>query len=158
MVTSYGRLKICIFDVLDALWAYICPMPVTIGVYLSNACPHRTRYSSQCFSMIWNSSPEPSGTLRIFPEWAICYSSGPPQHAPGVRMTWVLTNSLKIYLYLLGLGFEVAQYIYLKAYALPPTPERTRTFQSLCDLGWLFLVFTYCVFVSWLEANLTGGW
>ena len=49
--------------------------------------------------------------------------------------------------------------IYLKAYALPPTPRKARRFQSLCDLGWLFLVFTYvCVFVSWLEANRTGGW
>jgi hypothetical protein len=32
--------------------------------------------------------------------------------------------------------------IYLKAYALPPTPRRTRRFQSLCDLVGLFLVFT----------------
>ena len=29
-------------------------------------------------------------------KWAICYRSGPPQQAPGVRMTWVLTNSLKL--------------------------------------------------------------
>ena len=48
--------------------------------------------------------------------------------------------------------------IYLKAYALPPTPERTRRFQSLCDLVGLFLVFTYvCIFVSWLEAMRTDG-
>ena len=47
----------------------------------------------------------------------------------------------------------------LQAYALPPTPKRTRRFQSLCDLGWPFLVFTYvCVFVSWLEAVRTVGW
>ena len=60
--------------------AYICPIPVTIGVYLSNACHcrrtfvqslslsahicpmpvrnHRKPYNSYCFSMIWNSSPD----------------------------------------------------------------------------------------------------
>ena len=64
--------------------AYICPMPVTIGVYLCNPshnrrifvqclslsahiCPmpvrnHRKHYNSICFSKIWNSSPEPSGS------------------------------------------------------------------------------------------------
>ena len=37
-------------------------------------------------------------------------------------------------------------------------PERTRRFQSLCDLVGVFLVFTYvCVFVSWLEAMRTDG-
>ena len=46
----------------------------------------------------------------------------------------------------------------LKAYALPPTPKRTRRFQSLGDLGWVFLVFKYaCVFVSCLEVTRTGG-
>ena len=73
-----------------SLSAYICPMLVTIGVCLSNAwhdrrifvqclslsahiCPmpvrnHRKRYNSQCFSMVGNSSPEPAGTLRNFPQ------------------------------------------------------------------------------------------
>ena len=41
MVTSYGRLKICICGVLEPLWAYICPMSVTICVYVSNAFHYR---------------------------------------------------------------------------------------------------------------------
>ena len=63
-----------------SLPAYICPMPVTIGVHLSNACyyrrifvqrlslsahicskpvqNHQTRFNCKCFSMIWKSSAD----------------------------------------------------------------------------------------------------
>ena len=55
----------CIFVQCLSLSTYICPMPVTIGLYLSNAVRnHRKRYDSKYFEMIWNSSPELSGTLQ----------------------------------------------------------------------------------------------
>ena len=34
--------------------------------------------------------------FQICRKWAICSGSGPPQHAPEGRMTWVPTNSLKL--------------------------------------------------------------
>ena len=86
-----------------SLSAYISPMPVTIGVYLSNAC-HYQPISVQCLSEITDNfiisyvfygfGTQPR-IFRICRKWTICSSSGPPQQAPGVRMTWVLTNSLK---------------------------------------------------------------
>ena len=67
-----------------SLSAYICPMPVTISVYFSHVCHYRRIFvqclslsahvcptpvrnnrklcNSKCFSMIWNSCPEPSGS------------------------------------------------------------------------------------------------
>ena len=51
-VTNYRR----IFVQCLSLSAHICPMPVQ---------NHRTRYSSICFSMIWNSSPNPPGLGEV---------------------------------------------------------------------------------------------
>ena len=75
-----------------SLSAYICPMPVTIGVCLSNACHYRPIFV-QCLSEVTENVAIPHAFQRFgtypqnFQEGAICYSSGPPQHAPGVRMT-----------------------------------------------------------------------
>ena len=42
-----------------SLSAYICPTLVIIGVHLSPPVRnHRKRYTSMCFSMIWNSCPD----------------------------------------------------------------------------------------------------
>ena len=86
---------------------YIYPSLVTIGVYLSIACHYQCIFV-QCLSEIRKTIIIPyvfqwfgihPWTCRICPQcrkWAICYSSGPHQHAPRVRRTWVLTNSLKL--------------------------------------------------------------
>ena len=79
----------------------ICWKPYNCHCFLTKmlivdiqVCPKR--YYLLCFSLIWNSSPDLGIHPRICPKWAICSGSGPPQHAPEVRMTWVLTNSLKL--------------------------------------------------------------
>ena len=108
-----------------SLSAYICPMPVTIGVYLSDAChyglqPMRTKWPRPTFvdiplqetiyisiSLQDTHMYNPSMWLvmfctllggihaRLLDYRRICLGSGPPQHAPEVRMTCILTNSLK---------------------------------------------------------------